>query len=703
MAWETTLDRLLLQQVHDAEKGALRASEVRQLVVDLLELRPDRPQSAFLCGYARVLLGLDLPVPAPSPSARRWETFGRLRAHDRRGERSWVADLLKDSAVLVDLLREPRLAAQALPLVLRTMFWTGNLSQAVHAIEFLAGPDESSEAHVLVDAGLTDLLTRLERREPREGEEPTATILERCMGLRAFAGLPGDVRARYHLALAQCATQVRAGSEALAQVRLALECPHDQPWLQSRICLVGALAELGLHDVSELEPRAERPARARAFAWLDQGPKDPEKSVPEVHFARGILLYETGGFPAAQAAFDAAVDAIRRNQGEPGLLLERARFFLAAAILAGGDRSEAVRAVHLLDQALSHVRPDLESFFPVHEELKRLDRRVALKFLDAVDVGRGTAPDQLLLLAFEYLDLGEAEPASRAAERVLQISVDLDQRVEAMKVLLTARNMRGQRQLAQDMYQEIRDLLLQRGAFTDLEKVLHDEKLVGQALDHLEIKTELVDLYEQMEGKEFEKAGLQTQVARALRARKDVEALQEAFGILQEVGITHPDLVREDLAALEKLLQLEEAGTTLPQSQGQALVEAARKALGHKPRVLVVGGNERQRRHHPRFEQLAAEWGFAGEWLMANYVSPQKVVSAVADRVAQTDLLIMLHWNRHEATEPALDLARKAGVLGRTVHYAGFTSLQVALGDSLQKLGSRGSAEGKGEKAAARR
>jgi len=50
------------------------------------------------------------------------------------------------------------------------------------------------------------------------------------------------------------------------------------------------------------------------------------------------------------------------------------------------------------------------------------------------------------------------------------------------------------------------------------------------------------------------------------------------------------------------------------------------------------------------------------------------------------DLLVLLHWNRHETTEPALELARKTGVPARTVHYAGFTSLQVALTEMLQRM-----------------
>ena len=72
---------------------------------------------------------------------------------------------------------------------------------------------------------------------------------------------------------------------------------------------------------------------------------------------------------------------------------------------------------------------------------------------------------------------------------------------------------------------------------------------------------------------------------------------------------------------------------------------------------------------------------------MANYVSPQRVVTQVGEHLrGGIDMLVLLHWNRHETTEPALELARKAGIPARTIHYAGFTSLQVALGEMMERV-----------------
>jgi nucleotide-binding universal stress UspA family protein len=337
-------------------------------------------------------------------------------------------------------------------------------------------------------------------------------------------------------------------------------------------------------------------------------------------------------------------------------------------------------------KALDTVRPDLESFYSVHEALKKLDRKLALLFLDRVDIGRGTSPDQLLFVALEYASLGEAAPASFAARRVLEVAVDLDQRLEALRVVLTAHNMQGESEQARACYAEMRELLLQRGAFEQLERLLKNETAVGQALDHVEIKCELAALYEEMEGREYERAHLQIAIARSMRARKEVESLRQAHGLLQEVAIHFPELAQEDLVALEKVLEANDAAPP-DQDQGRAAIAALARRLGHKPRVLVVGGNERQRKHHPRLQELAQQWGFDADWVMTNYTSPQKVVAEVHDHLqAGVDIMMMLHWNRHETTEPALELARKHGVAGRTVHYAGFTSLQVALSELLEKM-----------------
>lgn len=710
MVWTNALDRLLVQQVHLAEQGTVRPRDVEAQIRDLHALDVTRARTAFHLGYAQVLLGTSAPQPLPAGAAARWYTFGRLRAHERRGEIGRVADVVKDDQALLELLGEPDIAAQCVPLVMRSLFWSGELALAVRAVEYIAAHEGDATAALLVDASLTDLLARIEEQDTRATPSSASrlAIIERCVALPAFAALAADVRARYWLALARELLAASEFEQAHRHLQQALTLAADAPLVASRAQVLLALAEMRLHDVSELDPRRQRAERAAARRWL--GELDPGRAAsgqvtPEAFFCGGILAYEERDFAAAEAAFHATLEASRRMNGGSPELQHRAGFFLAAAILAGGNKSQTSRALRLMEETIEHAHPDLESFYTVHEALKQLDRQLALRFLDAIDVGRGTAPDQILLVALEYLSLGEAAPARAAAERVLQVAVNLDQRIEAMRVLLSGHNMQGDWHAASETFYAIRDVLMQRGAFTELEKLLKNEEFVGQALDHLEIKCELVALYEEMEDRDLEKAMLQTQIARSMRARKETEALRIARGILREVEIQFPDLAQEDLLAIEKLLELSDDAAPQEQVAGAVLVERVKRRLGHRPRIVVVGGNERQRRHHPRFEVLAREWGFEGEWLMANYTSPQKLVNTIGERLrGGVDLLLLLHWNRHETTEPALELARKQGVAARTVHYAGFTSLQVALADMLEKaLAAEEPVPATGRKGGARR
>ena len=686
MGWESALDRLLLQQVHLAEKDPERVPALTALLQDYGDVAAGRRGQSFLNGYAEVLLGTPAPAGALDLKARRWRLFGAIRAYDRLGDREKIAAVVSDPQLLLELLGDPLVAASALPLVVRSLFWSGDLELAVRAIQYLAAAPGGGALESIVDAAVTDLLARLEARTDSDDQESTAAILGKILGMAGFDRLPTDVQANYHRALAERLLAASEWELAVDAAETAGRLAADHPRLESAAARVAALGLLRQHETSAVAPQADRPARDVVMARLRHVDKHPDTACPEALYLRSLLAYEVGEMTTAARGFDRALAGLRRLEQRDVALRDRARFFLAASLLAAGDPGEQTRALRLMEQALATVQPDLESFYSVHEALKQLDRGLSLRFLDAVDVGRGSTPDQLLFVALEYQALGEATPALHAARRVLEVAVDLDQRVEALGVVLTAHNMLGEQDQARACYAEIRELLSQRGKFDQLEKLLMNEELVGQALDHVEIKVELMHCYDELEGREYDRATLQVAVARSLRARKDVEALQQAHGLLQEVQCAYPELAPDDLQAIERLLELND-GAPSSERSGAAAFQQLTRSLGHRPRVLVVGGNERQRRHHPRLDKLAAAWGFDAEWLMTNYTSPQKTVAMIQDRLTSgVDLLLLLHWNRHETTEPALELARAASVPARTVHYAGFTSLQVALDEQAQRL-----------------
>ena len=688
MGWETALDRLLMQQVHLAEKDTTKTELVKRQLLDYGEVGAGRPGLSFLLGYASALLGIELPIVSTEVRSRRWRLFGSVRAYDRKGDRDRIAATLEDPQMLLDLLGDPMVAGNALPLVVRSLFWSGDIKLAVRAIQYLAAEPDSSELETIVDAAVTDLLTRLETRIDSDDQESTASILGKILGMSGFERLPADVQARYHRALAERLLEASEWQLAIESAEKAERLAVGHAMLESSASLVAALGELREHDTTSVEPRAQRPERDAALQRLQHVAEQPDQASPEALYLRSLLAYETGDLHVASRGFERAIQGLRRLEGRDVLLRDRARFFQSAALLTAGDATETTRALKLMEQALATVKPDLESFYSVHEALKAHDRRLSLRFLDAVDVGRGSSADQLLFVALEYLSLGEAGPASLAARRVLEVAIDLDQRIEALRVVLTAHNMLGERDQARACYAEMRELLVQRGKFEQLEKLLQNEEFVGQALDHLEIKLELVNVYDEIEGRDYERAALQVAIARSLRARKDVDALQQAYGLLQEVNCVFPDLAPDELGAIEKLLELNDEKPHTADA-AKAAVQALKKSLGRMPSVLVVGGNERQRRHHPRLDKLGKEWGFQAEWLMTNYTSPQKTVATIQDRLKDgVDVLILLHWNRHETTEPALEIARACDVPARTVHYAGFTSLQVALAEQWQRMGA---------------
>ncbi|MCA8971280.1 MAG: hypothetical protein KDC95_15925 [Planctomycetes bacterium] len=698
MAWESALDRLITRQIHLAEDGKLADGEVRRLVADYAALASQRPETQYHCGYARTLLGLDFEVPKTA-EGRRWFEFGRLKGHLRRDEASFFDDILASDALLLELLSTPAIAAQLLPTLVRRWFADGEFERAVRSLELIdASQDQSSEARMLVDAALLDLLARVEKGTiPIDREGSLRRALHRAMTLQPYQDLGPCERARFERALGASHLVTCEWDEADERLENAIALVDGEvrgDALRRDAGLLRALCRLRVTRLEDLEPVPDRDGREEAIGILTHGLTESADETtliaPHLHYARGILAYEAKDHAAAIRDFEVAVRVLESlSDSDAARWADRTSFWLGSSLLAGGVREDERHAARRIAQGIDVVEPDIASFYEVFDPLRRVDPKLALRFLDRIDLGRGASPENVLLVGLEYQTLGEPEPALKAATRVLEIATDLDHRIDAYKLRLTAHNMRGDRESARETWFEMRDLLSHRGAFTELERTLRDEALVGQALDHLEIKVELADVYEEMEGKDWDRANLKVQIARAFKARKDVEDLRQAIGLLEEVGVQFPDLCNEDLDNLQKLLELKDDSEG---SKASNPMDRFAEILGHRPRILVVGGNERQRKHHPRLEELAREWDFEAEWWMANYASPQKLVAQIDGRLDRCDLLVLLHWNRHETTEPALEKARSKGVPARTIFYAGFTSLQVGLEDVVSKLASSSTA-----------
>ena len=103
---------------------------------------------------------------------------------------STIGEALQNPQMLLDLLGDATVACNVLPLVVRSLFWSGDLKIAVRAIQYLAAESSSGELDTIVDAALTDLLGRLEVRVDTDDQESTAAIIGKILDISGFERLP---------------------------------------------------------------------------------------------------------------------------------------------------------------------------------------------------------------------------------------------------------------------------------------------------------------------------------------------------------------------------------------------------------------------------------------------------------------------------------------------------------------------------------
>ena len=109
----------------------------------------------------------------------------------------------------------------------------------------------------------------------------------------------------------------------------------EHAMLASSAALVAALGELRHHSANAVEPRKQRPERDAALVRLQHVAEQPDTAAPEAVYLRSLLAYEAGDMGAAARGFERAIAGLRRIEGRDVPLRDRARFFQAAALLAG--------------------------------------------------------------------------------------------------------------------------------------------------------------------------------------------------------------------------------------------------------------------------------------------------------------------------------------------------------------------------------
>lgn len=238
------------------------------------------------------------------------------------------------------------------------------------------------------------------------------------------------------------------------------------------------------------------------------------------------------------------------------------------------------------------------------------------------------------------------------------------------------------------------------------------ERALRQRIDQLQ--HELADLQQRLGKKSREHDELQVNYE---RAKADLEiAFRRAARFKQSLdGVKAPSAREAELAErLQKELQRAEIEASKveileyqldileqeDEPRGEARVQAHEfdptsdrvrryaEKHGSPPRVLIVGGAGKQRKHRERdFEELKSRLGIVGEWRFADYSSWHRELPRLKNDIRERfDLVFVLHWNRTTFVQKMHDEARTLNGRVRTVPYRGFLSLDRAVTEEVDRF-----------------
>jgi tetratricopeptide (TPR) repeat protein len=675
MAWESPIDRGVLKEIDLAGPSPIRQADASALVHALLQLNPRRPESYFTLGYLNGSHGLSLDAYKPEElqsTESAWfkfgQTLGKLR-HPKEGQ---------EQPDVKALLMEPLIAKEILPILLRQSLGSGNLEEAVATLEgVLATGAPDAETAELLRGTLGEVLRRAER--PGEHFEPAAvqSLLQRCMTLPGFDALAPEIRAPFHRALGKLQQHLEQFDVAADHFKKALEVAGEGHTLASVLHFDLAACALGLRGVPDLEPQAERKGREEALAHLDQATADAKSASFNAFFTRGILRFERGMNSEAAQDFRDALERIEQYRNPLPVTLARIRFFLALSLLREGKPENADDATRHLETALERLRPSDEQMGELMPLLEEKAPRAAARLLARVDVASISDPKQLLEVGKHFQRLGDSERALKIAEQCLERSEDLGVRKDALLVELRAFNMAGERENAADALYDLRDVCYQSGDLAFWESVIFDDDRVGQALDRARTLSERAELLAQLRGREKDRFAVIRQLADLYLSRAEPQWKLTGLRLLKDAYRANPDEFEADV----KKAEADSPKDDRPNDKSAA--DKARDAIGRRPNVMVIGGDEHQTRGEDELAALGAEWGFDSEWWPTDYVNPDRVTDKLQEHLnsRQPDGLLILHWNREELVRELRKLAKTYRVAARFCIYVGAQSLRAGIAD----------------------
>ncbi len=691
MGWQNKIDRLILKEIDSASNHSDRKEELGTLVQDYLRMNPSRSESFFALGYAERSAGVMLeayPVEELEEESRLWHLFGRTLAKpSRSARRSSSSDEEGEEASeepaepdYGPLLQDPRIAKNLLPILLKQSLASGNLEDSVKTLESVlssGAPDE--ETAELLRSTLSEILRRAER--PREKLETSTVLglLQRCMALPGFDGLPAEIRAPFHRTLGKLEQHVENYDGAADQFRTALEIAGDGHTLASVLHFDLAACLLRIRGVPDLEPDPDRGDVDQAMTHLDEATSDAKRASFNAYFARGVLRFEKGNYEEAAGDFRAAQERIEMYRNPLPVTLARIRYFLAVSLLRGGKPEDQEEAVRHLEKAMDRVRPDAAAIEELMPLLESEHKRTATRVLGRIDVSQVTDPALTIAVGKYYQRLGDAENALKVAELALEKMEDINLRREALLLELRAFNMLGERENAQDALYDLRDVCYQSGDLAFWEEVVFDRDLVGQALDRVRVLGEQAELLGRLDGREEERFGILREIAKSYLDRAEPHWKVIGLNVLKEAASSNPNEFEKDLEEAQGRINAD-----VP-AFDRAVADKCREAIGRNPTILVVGGDDHQDRREDDLDALASEWGLDAEWWATDYVNPDRVEEKLKDHLTsrQPDGLLILHWNRNSLVQDVRKLCRSYRVPTRFSYYVGQEALRHGVGELL--------------------
>lgn len=602
----TALDDQLTIMIVNAASGVANAateSQVDDVVNEFVKLNGQRHQSFHHAGFRDALFGREPAASLPAQNEYRWRWYyaGFVVGLARQNRLGDIAALYDRCAVirgLGDTGLGP--SAHGGRVVFEALCDAGRYAEASRFVSADAVYNNDAFARQLLDKG-TDLL----RREDPATATPIFETLWRGLADRLADGLavPPEIWIPVRRRRAHCLRYADDPEGARALLEELLDEPDDEN-------RAAVLADLGLLDAGfrrlhELRYPHQRGDVAGLREALERGRprfveaiEIPARTAAHGHYALGFLELLGTNYARAVVHLEQALAGFgqRPEIYRGGNLLMSARLHLGLALcLALADVTQLHRAGRLLREAMEggeRIPPYLIG--DVLDALAFADRAAAEGVAeDVLAAGPNTAVDEVARAA-------AALRCRAAADALVQRARDTDrsltERTRDWHLALPMLIAQGRAHEAAEALDSAEEAAMQGILRADFLDLLRDEARYGPVWTVDDARWSHVRVLEAA-GDYTNAAGFLQQVFQLALARGDAAAENSAREVLERLE-DYPAPFRSLLAELRDQFTSRFPPEPTPAGDMEA---------GERIRILVVGGNETQKRFDERLAQTVRE------------------------------------------------------------------------------------------------